>query len=684
MKPELLSPVGSEESLYAAVRSGADAVYMGYGNFNARRSAQNFDDSSFERAVEYCHIRGVKVYLTLNTLLYDGELSAALDTAKKACKAGADGFIVADLGLARLLKSACPEMPLHASTQMTVTSPSALGELKKLGFVRAVLAREMSMREIAEACDEAHRLSMETEAFVHGALCMCVSGQCYMSAVIGRRSGNRGLCAQPCRLPARDGGYPLSLKDLSLISYVRELTDIGVDSFKIEGRMKRPEYIAASTASFRQMLDFGSADAKLLERLDSVFSRSGHTDGYFTAERDASMFGHRTESDVAASNSALSGLREIYRAERQNIAVSVSFAAKLGENMRMTMSDGENTVSCEGEVPQPATGRAADSAYIRSKCEKLGGTPYYCEDFDCDTDGKSAVSASAVNAMRRECVRLLDETRKPKPVPFYDIKTQTENREKCGKTGLFARFSDISRVPDNLTGLEMIFVPADTPEKELSELIGRADGGEIGVELPRALFSLETACERWLSSAKALGVRWAMCHNIAAVNIANRLKMRVLGGFGLNVLNSQSAQAASEMGAELVTLSFESAMGRLANITGDNLGIVAYGRLPLMLTRSCPAQGGKAKCGSCTHDRSITDRVGQRFPIECRYAMSEVLNSKVLWLSDRRDKMLKYRFLMLNFTDETKKQAEYVISAYLGEEKPHGDFTRGLYDRGVL
>ncbi len=254
MKPELLLPVGSADALYAAVRSGADAVYMGYGKYNARQSAQNFDDDEFKKAVEYCHISGVKVYLTLNTLVGDGDFRGALEVAKKACSAGADGFIVQDIGLARVLRKACPDMPLHASTQMTVTSPSALDELKALGFVRVVLAREMNKSEIAEVCKKAHSLGMETEVFVHGALCMCVSGQCYMSAVIGRRSGNRGLCAQPCRLPC-EGGYPLSLKDLSLISYVKELTDIGVDSFKIEGRMKRPEYIAAAASAFRHMLD---------------------------------------------------------------------------------------------------------------------------------------------------------------------------------------------------------------------------------------------------------------------------------------------------------------------------------------------------------------------------------------------------------------------------------------------
>lgn len=684
MKPELLSPVGSEESLYAAVRSGADAVYMGYGKYNARNSAQNFGDDAFAAAVMYCHVRGVKVFLTLNTLLSDSEIKDALGTAEKACNAGVDGIIVQDLGLAKLLHAACPDMPLHASTQMTVTSPSAMAELKKLGFVRVVLAREMSKSEIADACSQAHSLGIETEVFVHGALCMCVSGQCYMSAVIGRRSGNRGMCAQPCRLPAQDGTYPLSLKDLSLISYVKELTDIGVDSFKIEGRMKRPEYIAAATASFRQMIDRNFVDNEIIDGLNNVFSRSGHTDGYFTEKIGGQMFGYRTESDVAASSNVLSGLRGIYRSERQSVAVNITFTARANEKMRMTFSDGENTVSADGAIPEKALNRAADAEYVRTQCEKLGGTPYYCNKFTCEIDDGLAIPASAINALRRECAELMNCIRLPKKVAFKLVETSKKQIKKYDKTALIARFSNIDRVPDDLNGLERVFVPADSGEDKLRELIERAENTEIGIELPRALFSLEPACEKWMKTASELGIKWAMCHNIAAVNLASQCGMKIHGGIGLNVFNSYSAAAVHDMGAEYITLSFEPTAGKLHNIAGENLGIFAYGRLPLMLTRNCPASGKKGACGTCSRNRVIIDRMGERFPIECRYSMSEVLNSKILWLADKREHISGYRFALLNFTDETKERAQYVISAYAGGDAPHGEFTRGLYDRGVL
>ncbi len=683
MMPELLLPVGSPDALTAAVRCGADAVYMGYGRYNARQSAQNFDDDAFKEAVAYCHIRGVKVYLTLNTLVGDGELVGALKTAEKACDAGVDGFIVQDIGLAGMLRDACPDMPLHASTQMTVTSPSALYELKKLGFVRVVLAREMKRDEIAEICRVAHSLDMETEAFVHGALCMCVSGQCYMSAVIGRRSGNRGLCAQPCRLPC-DGGYPLSLKDLSLISYVKDLIDIGVDSFKIEGRMKRPEYIAAAASAFRQMIDCGFADKELLVGLDSVFSRSGHTDGYYTGNLGSDMFGYRTENDVAASEKVLSSLRGLYRAERQSVPIKMNFTAKNGEKTILAMSDGENSVAVYGDEPQAAVNRAADSDYLRDRCERLGGTPYFCSSFDCEIDENIAIPASAVNAMRREAAELLNIERKPKAVEFCLPELSHGKNVKYEKPFIYARFSDIDRLPDDLSGIDRLFVPADSDEIRLKKLAESNPDTEIGVELPRALFSLENACKKWLERAKESGVKWALCHNIAAVNIAKKCGMRVQGGYGLNIFNSQSVLTARQMGVEDITLSFELSSGKLGGVSGDRLGIVAYGRLPLMLTRNCPASGKKGACAACSHSRVIVDRMGERFPIECRYGMSDVLNSKVLWLADREDIVANKYFIMLNFTDESPERARYVISAYLGGDKPHGEFTRGLYDRGVL
>ncbi len=281
---EILAPAGNEQSLIAAVRSGADAVYLGTGAFNARRNADNFKDNSLAEAVNYCHGRGVKVYVTLNTLIRDEELPAFLDAAREVAEAGPDGVIVQDLAVVKVLKTICPDLPLVASTQMSVHNAAGVKALEDLGFSRVVLARELTLEEIRKIRSETRA---ELEVFIHGALCMSVSGMCYYSAMMGERSGNRGLCAQPCRLNSACNGrpYALSLKDMSFITRVRDLEAAGVCSVKIEGRMKRPEYVAAAVTAVRTALDGKEPD---MATLQAVFSRSGFTDGYLTGKRNVS------------------------------------------------------------------------------------------------------------------------------------------------------------------------------------------------------------------------------------------------------------------------------------------------------------------------------------------------------------------------------------------------------------
>ena len=316
IKPEILAPAGSPQALIAAVRSGADAVYLGIKGLNARRSAENFDDDQLKEAVAYCHKHNVKVHLTLNTLVSDGELEKAQEAVRLACESGVDAIIVQDIGLAELIHRNAPEMPLHASTQMSVQTAAGLKRLKKLGFTRAVLPRELSKEEIKKLCENS---PIELECFVHGALCMCVSGQCLFSAVLGSRSGNRGACAQPCRLPfgVENGtGHDLSLKDLSLIDYIAEMAEMGVCSFKIEGRMKRPEYVAAAVKACRNSVD-GVADNALRDDLRSVFSRSGFTDGYYRNKLGYDMFGIRRKDDVTAASGVLKKLEKLYEKEKR-------------------------------------------------------------------------------------------------------------------------------------------------------------------------------------------------------------------------------------------------------------------------------------------------------------------------------------------------------------------------------
>ena len=340
-KAEILAPAGNMDSLIAGVRCGADAVYLGGKELSARRNAANFTDEELEEAVRYCHARGVKVYLTLNTLASDSEMNIALGIIERACEINADALILQDLGIAKLAREAAPSMPLHASTQMSVHTLSGLFELAEMGFRRAVLARELSRSELLELAEKS---PIDLEVFVHGALCMSVSGQCYLSSVLGARSGNRGLCAQPCRLPfLAPGGvrHALSLKDLSLVESLTELEDLGITSFKIEGRMKRPEYVAAAVTACRASLD-GEYSGELMNQLQSVFSRSGFTNGYYFSKLGNDMFGIRSKEDVVSAKNVLSDLEKLYGKEKQIVPTDFAFTAISGQLSPLPLRREEN------------------------------------------------------------------------------------------------------------------------------------------------------------------------------------------------------------------------------------------------------------------------------------------------------------------------------------------------------
>ena len=415
---ELLAPAGGPEQLTAAVLCGADAVYFGVGNFNARRGAQNFDLESLRQTVAFCHLHGTAVHLTINTLVFDRELPAAMETVRAACEAGVDALIVQDLGLARLIAQAAPDMPIHASTQMSLHNLSGVQLLEPFGYTRAVLAREMSAEEIERVC---RGTSLEIETFVHGALCMCLSGQCYLSAVAGERSGNRGLCAQPCRLPFYEKDPQrcgLSLKDMSLFSHIGRLREAGVRSIKIEGRMKRPEYVAAAVTAGRAALAGEKPD---LDTLRAVFSRSGFTDGYFTGKLGRHMFGVRQKEDVtAASPALLKNLARLYAKETGRVGVQAQMEIRSGMPLCLTLSDPDgNSILVSGAVPEAARSKETTEEMVRQSLSKLGGTPYYLKKANISLDCGLAVPVSELNRLRREAVEKLSAKRShPKTIPF--------------------------------------------------------------------------------------------------------------------------------------------------------------------------------------------------------------------------------------------------------------------------
>ncbi len=681
LKPEVLSPAGNSEMLTAAVRCGADAVYLGLDNFNARRNAENFTIDSLKEAVKFCHIRGVKVYLTLNIAIGNSELEKAVKLTVEAAKCGIDGVITADIGYAVTVHKVLPELPLHASTQMTVHSPSAIEPLKELGFSRVVVSREMSKTELAEFCNIAKERNMEVEVFVHGAMCMSMSGQCLLSAMLGGRSGNRGLCAGPCRLPfaAKNGnGYDLSLKDLSLIPYLNELCEMGVTSLKIEGRMKRPEYVAAATAACRQMLDNGFVEGDISSALEKVFSRSGFSSGYYTGNLGCDMFGIRTKDDVTASDTVFASLHELYRNDRQSIAISGS--AEITENnpVTLTVSDGINTVTVIGDVSERALNRPINKETVLEKLSKTGGTPYYFENLSVNIEEGLMVRVSSLNALRRDALEKLSDLRSklPEITPDYSILQVREKGCSPKELKTVIRLDNISQLTKKAGESDLVLIPINTDTEVLPENI------PLAIELPRGISNEAYILSR-LFAFKQKGIEVAFCSTLAATELAKQAGFKTVSHFGYNLYNTASADYHKDRGALAVVLSPELLISDAKKVSANiPKGIISYGRLPLMLTRNCPIKNG-ISCKDCGRNESLTDRKNTQFPVKCQNGYSELLNSKVIWLADRKTELNGLDFQLLYFTDETPNRVDEVLTAYKNCSPPDCGFTRGLYYRGV-
>ncbi len=678
---EVLAPVGNNEMLIAAVRSGADAVYFGAKDFSARRNAENFGDFELKNVIKYCHIRGVKAYLTLNILIKDSEMADAVDLAKNAYNFGIDGVIVQDIGLARVLHKLLPDLPLHASTQMSIHTPAALPILKQMGFTQVVVAREMSLDDLKRFCVEAQKYNITVEAFVHGALCMSVSGQCLMSAYLGSRSGNRGLCAGPCRLPFKvenGTGYDLSLKDLSHLDYVSELYNIGVRSFKIEGRMKRPEYVAAATKACKTALITGNVPTDLAETLKNVFSRSGFTSGYLENKLGCDMFGIRTKDDVVSADKAFPLLHEIYRNELQSVAVEVGFKAKKGEEIKLSLCDGGNTVSVVGPVPDLAQNKAADEESVLKNLNKFGGSPYFAEKLDITLEDGLFLPASVINDLRRQATEMLSEKRgrcnRKKVDIIFGSDKPAEYMPKPLKT--YIRLESTDQIPTDLSGVAAVIVPL---EKDFPFLAGVKNIAEI----PRGIISEKAIADR-LNLYKQKGFDTALCGNLSAVSIAKSCGFNVMADTGLNIYNSNSLSAVADLGIGSAILSNEMLLTDAVAVNSPiEKGIISYGKIPLMLFKNCPIKNGKS-CNHCDKNNTITDRMGIEFPIRCRMGYSELLNSVPVWVLDKKQSMENLDFELLYFTNEDKQRVSEVVLAAKTEKQPDCKHTRGLFFRGVI
>ena len=705
MTTELLAPAGGQEALVAAVQSGADAVYMGFGAFNARRNARNFSDEEFRAAVSYCHLRGVKVYLTLNTLVTDRELPLLAEEARVASACGVDAILVQDWGVLDTLRALIPDVPLHASTQMSLHTLSGVKESARLGMTRAVLARELSREEIAEICEKS---PIEIETFVHGALCMCYSGQCEMSAVIGRRSGNRGACAQPCRLPygfsGKADGHPLSLKDACLAPFVPEMQDAGVACLKIEGRMKRPEYVAAVTEIYARLLREHRAPTKdEQKKLALAFSRDGFTEGYYRGARGRGMFGTRPEN-AKWPEDWFGELRARYEKEDQRLVpLTFDCTIRAGEAMRLRAGDADgHTVTVTGSVPEAARNRALTAEEVEVRLKKTGGTAFSVFSCVVSLDDGLAVSAGALNALRREALSQMETLRTAVPerraFGFAPGKAVKNSAEKPLLTVSLHRLAQLS---EELIALApaRVYLPIELlPQLDLAPYRGRT---EFFALLPRIYRTQDEPILRaLLEDGVKKGVTGVSIANLGHLSLVRGLGVTLHGDWALNVYNSAALSFWKKEGLASACASFELRDAQLRDLQKAlPCEAIVYGRLPLMITENC-LNANESGCryfkerpvsvpadGACASAPELTDRRGEHFPVlrawGCR---SEIENGKILYLADKaRDwQSLGLRYACLRFTTESPEDCVQMLRAYQGEAVGAPEnITRGLFYRGA-
>ena len=688
-KIEILAPVGNEEMLRAAVFSGADAVYLGFSGFNARTSANNFDADTLKDAVRFCHARGVAVHVALNTTVYGGELPALEAAIRAVAASGADAVICQDLAVATLIGRIAPQLPRHGSTQMSVHSLQGALELKELGFTRVVLARELSLPEVEHITKHC---GIETECFVHGALCMCVSGQCYMSAFLGGRSGNRGSCAGPCRLPFEANALPegkpgrlhhLSLKDNSVIDQLDRLQALGVASAKIEGRLRTPEYVAAAVSACLAGREGRAYDRDLLK---NAFSRSGFTSGYLDGKIDGTMFGVRSEADAEQTKKTLPMLRELYRRERSRVPVKMKLEIEEGgEKLTVMDADGNKAFAYGDAEPQPA--RTDPTESLHRSLAKTGGTPFAAsaEDITVEMDGGPwFVPGSAINELRREALDALLKKRevlRPWPttdehVPALPLRTLPSRRT------LRARFENWEQVPERaLDGIEYLILPIAQADR-----VPREWRAKTLLELPRVMFGrLEEDTARRIAATQDAGFAGYEVSNIAHLRLCRGLPMS--GSFGLNITNQLAAQFYADNGLGSMLILPEVKDGDISTIapTHDGrpvpTGVLVYGHMPLMVTRACPLQNIH-DCAHCDKTGVLTDRKAKKFPVRCGLGVRTIYNPVPIYMGDKPG-ALTVDYGVAYFTLESREEAAQILDMIRTHAPFEGDFTRGLYFKGT-
>ena len=690
---ELLAPAGSMESLRAAVQNGANAVYLGCGIYNARQGAKNFTPQALTEAVKYCHVRDVAVHLTLNTLVSDKETQELVQLIRHAAQSGVDAFIVQDLGVVRLCRQIAPHIPIHGSTQMTIHSLPGVLLCAAWGLSQVVLSRELSREEIRYICQNS---PIEIEVFGHGALCMCYSGQCYLSAAIGGRSGNRGRCAQPCRQSYGYGRwqnqYPLSLKDSCLVRELKELESMGVASLKLEGRMKRPEYVAAVTGIYRKALDTHMVTRDMEKTLLDAFNRQGFTQGYFDGALGEEMFGVR--EDTRENAAFFKELRQTYETGETPL-VPIRFQAVVRPGLtQLTVIDPQNRV-CTAQGPAPETARVAEltKEVLIARLTKTGGTPYRCVEAAVEIEPGLSLSASAINGLRRDVLNQLTALRARRDVPALGRPERIPNYRTPQEPPAYnIQVTTKEQITGRLLKMQpnLLYVPLHLLTEDAAFTRDLVKKVRVCPVLPRVVHDGELArLKDQLRSLRALGIREALVGNLGLLLPVRECGMHPRGDFGLNIYNSAALQSIREMELRSQCLSFEMTLPQIRDAKkGLPCEILAYGRLPLMITENCLIRGRTGQCTCHLGSAKLVDKTGSEFPVirdgnTCR---SVLLNGKKLYWLDRQEDLARLGLwaVRLYFTTENPQEVDRVLSACRsGEAMDPGACTRGLYLRGL-
>ena len=641
--PELLCPAGDRDALISAIAGGADAVYLGTDLFNARIRANNFTLDGVKEAVRLCHAYGVAVYVTLNVAIYERELNTLLQYVSSLYASGVDALIVSDLGVMRLILQHFPDFELHGSTQCTAHNLDGVDFLFLRGCKRVVIARELDKGNIAYICKNT---KAETEMFIHGAHCMSVSGQCLMSYAMGGRSGNRGECAQPCRLPYKICGktsYPLSLKDMSLSNHMSEICALGVTSLKIEGRMKSADYVYGVASVFRSLVDGRrNADKSERNKLTSLFSRQGFSDGYFNSKIDSAMLGIRSEEDKAQSREIEGGEIKL-----KKIKLDMAGSFTLGKAAELTVGDGRKSVTVYGDIVEEAINAPISCEDIKKSLGKLGNTPYEAGSITVDKDENIIIRVSSLNALRRSAIDALMETGREERTVSYS----TEYKEYERAVQRTAMFSRCEQIPEDVSYFDRVFVYLDRYKRGCSA---------NGVCLPPVILDSEwDKVEKMLSYAKESGVKYALVTNVGQIERVKKHGFIITADYRFNVFNRPCVDYLRNEGFDSVILSPELTLRQCKDMAG--CGVIVYGNIPVMTTHKCIIKD-TAGCDKCRV--RMTDRTGASFYSEGIFGHRNVIyNSVPIYMADKMDTLVGF-FHHFIFSDETREQCEKVISAY--------------------